>query len=289
MSQPKTQWFQRAKCLLRLSAQLVLGLFCALVALRLYYHWTPSELSAQAQQWNERAQSLPKDTENGLRMLGLLAPEGVDPVVYGRCLLMAERRYAKGAGSTPQALLSSAHMGGSIDDSLQVLAKRREKEQADCLQGGLALSISDVIALPSPTVNQIPSSFDWKGLAKLPVQPVLLPRYADIMEGGVRYLGHTWQDPVFQNSGMLVRLHRIHLGQAVDKWTSGQQREALSIWERSTRQWTLFAPDSLLASMLALTALSETLASIHAPLPPTKTPSAASCQSAMLLTPCLMP
>lgn len=264
MSQPKNQWFLRAKRLLRLGSQLVLGLFCALAALRLYYHWTPTELSAQAQQWSERAQSLPKDTDNGLRMLGLLAPEGTDPMVYGSCLLAAERRYAKGAGTTPQAVLSSAHMGGSIDDSIQGLAKQREKDQADCSQGGLALSILDVMALPSPTVNQIPSSFDWKGLAKLPVHSVLLPRYADIMEGGVRYLGHTWQDPVFQNSGVLVRLHRIQLGQAVDKWTSGQQHEALSIWERSTRQWTLFAPDSLLASMLTLTALSETLASIHA-------------------------
>jgi hypothetical protein len=71
--------------LLGIAASIVL----LVVGLQTYYHFTPAALSAEALALNQRAAKIPTITENGYRLNGLLAPAGLDPTQYGRCLAQA--------------------------------------------------------------------------------------------------------------------------------------------------------------------------------------------------------
>jgi hypothetical protein len=77
---------------MKLAMKIVLWMFGAVAALcllvlglQLYYRLTPVELNADAKAMIAETKHMTSLTDNGYRMHGLLAPEGIDPVQYGRC------------------------------------------------------------------------------------------------------------------------------------------------------------------------------------------------------------
>jgi hypothetical protein len=243
----------------------------SLVALHTYYHFTPVGLSADAQLLDRRAQALPRDTDNGLRLLGLLAPEEIDPVVFGRCLLNANRtfwaeyRNQQGSGGVSEA----------SDESHQALANSMEEarlsKEEKCANG----KPLQVAPTKLPPIRLNTDAKQWRQLADAPVDPTLLERYEAVMDGEARHLGFSNEDPSFENFGVLSSLHRIHLARAGDLWASARQEQALDIWEKAVGQWVGVAPESLVSTMLAAAALNQTLISMQVSMQQTTNPPAA--------------
>lgn len=227
-----------------------------LVALHTYYYFTPVELSAEAQSLDQRAATLPRDTDNGLRLLGLLAPRGLDPVVFGTCLLDEERRY----WASVEMLGASAS-----NDELESFSKRLDDARRSwtnrCTEGRPQLTHPKVAQLPSLKLDS--ADGDWTQWAQVTVDPLLWSRYEQVMGAEPRYLAPSRYSSGMENFGTLSALHRIRAAQAVTLWKAGKQDAALDIWEASMRQWAGIARESLISNMLAVAAMGQSLASMQ--------------------------
>lgn len=232
----------------------------ALVALHTYYHFTPVELSAEARSLDQRAAALPRDTDNGLRLVGLLAPSEVDPITFGRCVLEAERRFwGDLEKDRSQSTSASVEEIQALSERLQQAANAR-KEQ--CAGTGVLLQEPDSKVLPPLTLHS--TAQDWSQWSVVKVDPMLWTRYEQVMGTAPRYLAPSMYSSGLKNFGALMTLHRIRMALAVDQWRTGQTEAALGTWEAAMRQWARVAPESLISSMLAVAAMSQTLASMHA-------------------------
>lgn len=227
----------------------------SLAALHTYYHFTPVELSAEARSLDERAAALPRDTDNGLRLVGLLAPVEADPVSFGRCVLEAERDF----WSDVEKHSSQSADTKALLESMQETTSARKKQ---CAGTGNQLQAPDSKALPQLRLHS--SAEDWSSWADLKAPPVLWTRHEQVMGTAPRYLTPNLYMSGLENYGTLTTLHRIQMAQAVEQWRKGQTDAALDAWETSVRQWSRIAPESLISSMLAVAAISQTLVSMHA-------------------------
>lgn len=230
----------------------------ALVALHTYYHFTPVELSDEARSLDERAAALTRDTDNGLRLVGLLAPHEMDPVTFGRCVLEAERRFWSDVEK-------ESGRSAPVEDTKTFSERMREAADArkkQCAGAGTQLQAPDGKALPPLTLSS--TRPDWNLWSLVKVEPMLWTRYEQVMGTAPRYLAPSMYSSGLENFGTLMTLHRIRMALAVDQWRTGQTDAALDAWETSMRQWARVAPESLISSMLAVAAMSQTLASMHA-------------------------
>lgn len=230
----------------------------ALVALHTYYYFTPVELSGEARSLDDRAGALTRDTDNGLRVVGLLAPREIDPVTFGRCVLEAERRFwsdVEKQGDRSESFEGTQTLSERAQDSAETKKKQ-------CAGEGSQLQAPDGKALPKLTLGS--TKGDWSLWSGLKVDPMLWARYEQVMGAAPRHLAPNLYSSGLENFGTLATLHRIRIAQAVDLWRSGQLDAALDAWETSMRQWERVAPESLISSMLAVAAMSQTLASMHA-------------------------
>ena len=232
----------------------------SLAALHTYYHFTPVELSEEARPLDRRASALPRDTDNGLRLVGLLAPREIDPVTFGRCALDAERRFWSDFEKDREHSSSSVSAEESQALSERLLQATNARNER-CANGRLQLQAPDNKALPSLTLHSTVQ--DWSLWARVNVDPVLWVRYEQVMGTDPRYLAPNIYSSGIENFGTLTTLHRIRMGQAIEHWRAGRQGAALDVWESAMRQWGRVAPESLISNMVAVSAISHTLASIH--------------------------
>lgn len=228
----------------------------SLAALHTYYHLTPVELSAEARSLDERAAALPKDTDNGLSLLGLLAPREISQVVFGKCLLDEERRY----------WADVKKLGASTsNDELESFSKRLDEARQSwtnrCTDGRPLLKHPEVAQLPALKLDS--ADGDWTQWAQVTVAPLLWSRYEQVMGAEPRYLAPSIYSSGTENFGTLSALHRIRAAQAVDLWKAGKHDAALDLWEASMRQWALIARESLISNMLAVAAMGQSLASMQ--------------------------
>jgi hypothetical protein len=229
----------------------------SLVALHTYYYFTPVQLSDKALLLDRKAADLPRDTDNGLRLVGLLAPSDIDPVMFGQCVLHEERHFWTDHEKDPDRS-SSASAEGIQARLLQATKVRNER----CARGRLQLKAPDSKALPPLTLHS--TAQDWDLWARVKVDPVLWARYEQVMGTAPRYLAPNMYSSGLENFGTLTTLHRIRMGQAIEHWRAGRQGAALDVWESAMRQWGRVAQESLISSMVAVAAMSQTLASMHA-------------------------
>ena len=138
--------------------------------LQIYYKLTPSALSPEAVQLNERAALLPTVTENGYRLYGLLAPKDVDPVRYGRCLLDANDVHR----TERQALAAKmpAPDENAADDAYwNKFGDREAALMVACLEGGVRVEMPKELANLRIKPGMVPAQ--WRVLAAVAFDPLI--------------------------------------------------------------------------------------------------------------------
>jgi len=232
---------------------IVAAVAAVILGLQVFYMLSPVALSPETVALNERAAKLPVFTENGYRVYGLLAPKDVDPVRYGHCLVdvhnsqREERKTLYVASPTVQDKAAYEAHWKSFNDRTGVA-------EAACLQGGTRISLPKELAerhiKPGITTAQ------WKALAAVAPDPLIVARAEAVWAGEARRLGVDIDSPIaeFQN---LIKLERWRTARSIQAWDSKDRAQAVASWSRSINDWVKSADDSLIDAMVSTAALSQ--------------------------------
>lgn len=240
--------------LLLASVLLVLGLLATVVAVQVYYRLTPPALSEDARAIARELAALPRESENGFRLAGLLAPETMDPVAYGRCLTGAEIEIAAAwRKEVPRGLDPESAEWKALYERREAANKAR---RAACANGQAAPSQSD--ASDGPT-RLLKPGFDWAKLLATPpmLAPTVAKRAAQVLENAPAPLALPVEVLQFGYQPLLAA-HTETLAAFARAWDAASARERTgllgSIGQRN-RQWAAFAKGGLTDAMIAHAAL----------------------------------
>lgn len=86
----------------------LLALVVAVVAVQVVHRLTPAPLSEDAKALARELKQLPRQNDNGDRLAGLLAPEALERVPYGRCVTEAKNASARFTRAMQEAVRSPA-------------------------------------------------------------------------------------------------------------------------------------------------------------------------------------
>ncbi len=251
---------------MKILKRILLGLFAiplavlvAAIVVQTYYHFTPSILSMDALGLNARAAKLPTLTENGYRLNGLLAPREQDAVVFGKCLLDAQEQHRR-------AEKASAVKVPAYDD--KVARAEYEKQSGArftvlldaCANGGTPLKLPSLLA--DIRITLATTDDQWRSLASVTPDEVVLTRAEAVRSGGVRRLGAEVDSP-FPSYESLMKLERWRIARAVAAWRDGDRPRATDMWARSIADWAKSANATLMEAMLSAAAQTQVLLAIQ--------------------------
>jgi hypothetical protein len=195
-------------------------------------------------------------TDNGYRLHGLQAPEGMDPAAYGKCYVQTWIKLAK---ERNQLKAASAHVN---DDHHAAYLKRIESSTATCLNGKTKLP---PIKAPRPEGSFKPG-FDWNARAASDYErypPIYFERWDAILKGGIR--GND-PDPIntpFPEYTPIVSLERARLTKFVREWsnakTDNERFRVLNETFAYVPKLVAFSDGTLLESMIGAATLSQHL------------------------------
>lgn len=223
-----------------------LGLLVSALSVQAFCWVFPAEPSAAVLRLQNEAGQRPLQFDNGRRLAGLLAPQGVDPLDVGRCLFpdAEERERAALAG-----------------DLAEYSPRAEPLLMEKCLNGQPPLAqpaaVADAKAAPSWTLE------NWLVLGRETPDPTLLARAQTVWNGGDRRLGTVFFSPS-ADQRPLSMLDQWRMASAVVKWHNGSRNEALEIWSASGQDAMRSAESDLIASMASTTTLSRLLLSLQA-------------------------
>lgn len=233
------------------------ALVLAFVGLHVYYRLTPAELSEEAKALLAETAHMAQLTDNGYRMHGLLAPEGMDPVVYGKCLVNAHVEHAKSGDHFFKKYETNAERDAWIKTWSEGL-----KQRTDVCAGGKlprdTLSRPQQVKL-GPGLPLI----EWANMTGASDVPLLLSRWESVLSGGVR---GSIPDPTLAIIASLqtpLELERRQLGLFASEWSAANSAASrASAWRHiSTRVAPLvaFADGTLIESMIATAGITRQL------------------------------
>lgn len=246
------------KALLGLVA-LPLALLLVVVLVQAYYHLSPVEVTAEAKALDAEATMLPAVTDNGFRAYGILAPEGMDPVAYGKCLIASQKTLAeekrRDRSNAPRV---------TDPERFEEYSKRwYVREQAlelPCSEGKSALRLprepQGLKISPSTT------EAEWNALHALVPEPVLRARVDAVWEGEARRLGAVIDAPMVRYDA-LSRVPRWQIADARAAWLRGEHDAATVTWARLLADTTRHAGDSLIDAMISVAIQTQTLLAIQ--------------------------
>jgi hypothetical protein len=233
----------------------------AFVGLHIYYRLTPVELSEEAKSLLKETAHMGQLTENGYRLHGLLAPEGMDPAVYGKCYVQTWTNLAK------QRNQLKAAAGHANDDEYAAYVKRLEDATKGCLEGKQPLP-----GLSGPRPGEIiKPGVDWQARIMLDTgryMPIYFERWDAILNGGMR--GNE-PDPInapFPQYAPITDLERARLTNFIKQWSAAKSESERVAAASSTSTYipklVAFADGTLLESMIGAAALSQHLVVLQA-------------------------
>ncbi len=241
---------------------LIAALVLAIIALQVYYRLTPVELSAEAKALLEETKHMAQLTENGYRMHGILAPDGIDPAAYGKCYVDAWKK-------SIEAHQSSVALTGEL--SLEASSKAYEKRISEtlqlCSQGKPRLS-----DLKTPAESdRIRPGFTWErllaGAGNTPA-PIYFDRWNAVLLGGRRGNDPDPINAVFPMYTASLQIERARLIRFASAWnaseTDSQRAEAFNEIEIYLPKVVDFADGTLIESMISAAATSQHLLVIQA-------------------------
>ncbi len=256
------RWLKRLALALVLP---ILALLVAVIVLQVGYRLTPTSLSEEAQALAREVERLPRQTDNGYRLAGLLAPEGLNPVAYGRCVTEAETEVAAAwrreipRGLDPRSDAWKAHYERRDAD-----AKAR---RAVCANGQPDLTPPTGAGSPQLVIEP---GFDWAALVALSptLAPTVAKRAAQVLADAPARLALPFDVLSLQYQPLLTA-HTEAVTAFAQTWerAAAQDRLALvaSLGERN-RQWVAFAKGGLIDAGVATAALARQLLVLDAAL-----------------------
>jgi hypothetical protein len=252
------------------------GLLAALVlALQIYYRFTPATLSAEASAMLAETTGAATLTDNGFRLHGLRAPQGDDLVAYGKCKLAAAREYrttplqfADGKGGINTVALSSH--GARKDAAVKAACSQGKPELADLP--------------PNTASDNFAPGFNWSQKAAAaeaslsPLHATYAKRVDALLDGGPR--GND-PDPAaeFPMYSSLVAVARGQIGAFVKQWDAGDRTAAASALTQDMKRWVSFANGTLIEAMIANAIVTQQLVALQAAVAREKTIDASLAQS----------
>lgn len=249
----------------------VLGVFllaclASVVLLQVAYRVFPAQPSAAVLRLEKEATQRPFLFENGYRLAGLLAPDGMDPVAVGRCIFpdVQERAQALKAGTEPK--YTSREEG--------------KARQAACMQGLPALLLAPAIADAKASPDW--RLADWLSLSQETPDPRLLDRARVLWTQGHTRLGTDF-DRHFADSRPLTQLAQWLLASAVQQWHDGRHQEALETWASVAEHAMGATGDDFVETMGSIGVLSRWLLSLQTALGSTQSLDSTTADRAMAL------
>lgn len=240
-------------------AAIPLVLIAVVFFVQTYYALTPVPLSQQAVELNARAAKLPTVTENGYRVHGLLAPQGQDPIAYGKCLVeMDKRRWdeEEARGSNAPSMDDQP----AWDAYLKALSERLSELSQTCLAGGTPLAMPE--ALSNTRIKIGMPNESWRTLADATPDSTLIERASAALADGPRRLGADIKSPISLMSS-LIAFQKWRSASGLLAWESGDRMSAISSWASDLGHWGASADSSLLESMLAVSAQTQILVAMQ--------------------------
>jgi hypothetical protein len=243
--------------LLGIAASIVL----LVVGLQTYYHFTPATLSAEALALNQRAAKIPTITENGYRLNGLLAPAGLDPTQYGRCLAQASELHTAEVQASNKPI-PAVDNKAAYDDYWKSHTQRSDLLHANCLQGGVLMQMPTALTGSSAIKPGITDE-QWRVYQNATPDPIIVARAESVWSTDEpRRLGGRAESPL-PTYGPLLQLERWRIAKAVAMWQTGSRAAANSAWQQIINDWVKSADDTLIDAMLSTNALSQTLIAVQ--------------------------
>ena len=235
------------KVALLLLVVLITLLVLPIVALGTYYVFTPAALSSEAASLDARAKLLPKITENGYRLYGILAPADIAPEQYGKCRFNAYEQQRTENNSAIKTIPPKTDEA-AYKTYLDQYNKRSALLMASCLRGGIAITLPKTEAQARIRVGTTPQQ--WALLAAATPDEVLIKRAETIWADGPRRLGAAADSPTAELLP-LIQMERWRIAQARQKWQMGARADALKDWDRSVADWMKSADYTLVDAMVS--------------------------------------
>jgi hypothetical protein len=233
---------------------IVLALFTVFVALQTYYRLTPVALSAEANALLAETAHMAQLTDNGYRMHGLRAPQGVDPIEYGKCYVRSWKKSTDAgqalAGALSPEVSSKAYERNIVD--LQQICSQGKPQMPD---------------LKTPAdADRIRPGFAWERLvaqANSVPAAVYFDRWNAVLNGGTRGNDPDPITAVFPMYTASLQIERARLAQFAAAWnaseTDSQRAKAFGELETYFPKIVEFADGTLIESMISVAATSQYL------------------------------
>jgi len=236
-------WFDRLAFAL---GAMALGLPASVLLVQVAYLLFPAQPSAAVLRFETEAAQRPIPFENGYRLAGLLAPHGVDPLVFGRCRFpQAEQRAAAQQAGGSMAFPSREDIAARMDE---------------CLNGASPLALSPAIdqAIASPAWTQE----NWYSLGQETPDPVLLERAIAIWNQGGRGFGPDFWQPR-PEAAPLLKLAQWRVAAAASQWQDGHADQALAMWSAVGQSALRSSGNDLVETMLSTNELTRLFLSLQ--------------------------
>ncbi len=237
----------------------ILLVIIAAVLCQVYYALTPVTLSPLVKSLDAKASALDRITDNGHRAYGIRAPAGIDPVLYGKCLLAAHEKMVNERSAqepTPPSPFSQVEFSA--------YSRRwadREDEIRKVCRGGL-----DELSVPpvAPTVRVTPSTSadEWSALHAAAPHDILRQRADLIWAAGPRRTGLSVEAPL-PPYDTLMKVLRWQTADARQLWIDGDVGRASGIYHRLLNATASRSGDSLIDAMISVAAQSQLLLSVQ--------------------------
>ncbi|TAF99644.1 MAG: hypothetical protein EAZ43_15415 [Betaproteobacteria bacterium] len=237
-------------------------LVSAFVAVHTYYYFTPVQLSDEAKQLLAETAPMAQLTDNGYRLIGLLAPEGVDPVAYGRCSHAIAKKYGEAYWRELEKTRED-DIGRSAED----FRRRSDEAQQTCSQGKPLLP-----APPrSKSADQIRPGVDFARFASAgdhTIAAVYVDRWTAVLEGGVRGTEPDIAMTVVPEYTTALSVERARLLTFAQNWLRAKSVEeyakSFEVFESGIPKLTQFADGVMLDTMVANSIISQHLLGLQA-------------------------
>ncbi len=239
------------------SVGIVGALVLAFIGLHVYYRLTPVELSEEAKTLLAETAHMGQLTDNGYRLHGLLAPEGMDPVAYGKCLVDAHVAHSR----EDSLFFKKFDTDGERDAAFKLYSDKLKRTTDACAEGRPLLQ-SLVRPKDLKLAPRLPLG-EWANASRPPSYEALNSRWESVLSGGVR--GNI-PDPTLAIISSLqtpLELERRQLGLFASDWLAANTVVArTAAWQHiSTRLVPLvaFADGTLIESMIATAGVTRQL------------------------------
>jgi len=234
-------------------------LLLVVVLVQAYYHLSPVEVTAEAKALDAEAALLPAVTENGFRAYGILAPEGMDPVAYGKCLVASQKTLAE-ERRRDQSNAPRVTDRERFEEYSKRWYVREQALELPCSEGKVTLQLPR--EPQGLRISLSTTEAEWNALSALVPDPALRARADLVWAGEARRVGAAIDAPMVRYDA-LSRIARWQIADARAAWLRGEHGVASATWARLLEDTTRHAGDSLIDAMISAAIQTQTLLAIQ--------------------------